>query len=124
MAKVNLVTKKTSMELADIIRYQLVDYCYFNKIPVVDSYIDCLVLLALKGSVDIADFCTIIIEKRIFKNTQTVRNCLIKLEKNKFIVTGGKKYKKVLTLNPDMKIQTVGNILLDYKILHLATTES
>ena len=120
MAKVNLVTKKVSMELTDIVKYQLITYCYINKIILNESDLECLTLLGVVGKYDLADFC--IKASHIFKNTQTVRNCMVKLEKFDLVKKDNTSKKKSIYLNPDINIQVFGNILLDYKIIHVATT--
>lgn len=120
MAKVNLVTKKVNMELTDIVKYQLITHCYINKILLNDSDLECLTLLGVVGRYDLADFC--IKASYIFKNTQTVRNCMVKLEKYDLVKKDSLSKKKTIYLNPTINIQVSGNILLDYKIIHLATT--
>lgn len=123
MAKFNVVDRKVRMGLYDIIRYQIVTYCYVNRIQVTDSDLDCLATLAVSGESDLTEFCLLITEKRIFKSTQSVRNCLVKLEKNNLINKEGKTKKKI-GLNPKMNIQTKGNILVNQKFFHVDTEEA
>lgn len=123
MAKVNLVTKKVNMELNDVIKYQLITHCYIHKIKLNNSELECLTLLSILGSYDLADFC--IKASHIFKNTQSARNCMVRLEKYKLIKKEARNEsskKKNIHLNPTINIQTSGNILLDYKFLYIATT--
>jgi len=123
MAKVNLVTKKVNMELNDVIKYQLITHCYIHKIKLNSSELECLTLLSILGNYDLADFC--IKASYIFKNTQSARNCMVRLEKHDLIAKASKdnsSKKKNIHLNPNINIQTSGNILLDYKFLHIATT--
>jgi len=124
MAKVNLVSKKVNMELADIIKYQLITHCFINRINLNDSDLSCLILLSLIGKSDLTDFCIQASYKGIFKSTQNVRNCMVKMERYNLIEKEGGTKKKTIYLNPKINIQSVGNILLDFKILHLDTTES
>jgi len=121
MAKVNLVNKKVVMTLDDIIKYQLITHCYIHKISMNESDLACLTLLGILGNYDLTDFCIQASQKNIFKTTQTVRNCLVKLEKHDLIQKTGKN-KKTIYLNPEISIQSMGNIVLDYKIIHIATT--
>jgi hypothetical protein len=51
----------------------------------------------------------------IFKSPQTVRNSINKAENN--LVTKDPNNKKLIILNSNIKIQTKGTILLDYKFL-------
>jgi hypothetical protein len=123
MAKFNLVDKKIRMGLSDIIKYQIATHCYVNRISVTESDLDCLTTLALSGESDLTEFCLIATEKRIFKSTQSVRNCLVKLEKHNLITKEGKTKKKI-GLNPEMRIQTNGNIMINYKFFHIDPQEA
>lgn len=123
MAKFNLVDKKVRMGLYDIIKYQIVTYCYINRVGVTDSDLDCLTILATSGEQDLTEFCLLATEKRIFKSTQSVRNCLVKLERNNLILKEGRTKKKI-GLNPQMKIQTVGNIMINYRFFHIDPQEA
>lgn len=99
----------------EIIKFQLMSHCYIHNISVNNSDLDCLTLLGILGETDLISFCDIVTDHKIFKSAQTVRNCLVKLEKNGLLNKTGKS-KKVIKLNPDMNIQCSGNIFLDYKI--------
>jgi hypothetical protein len=123
MAKFNVVDKKVRMGLYDIVRYQILVYCYVNRIQVTDSDLECLATLAVTGESDLTEFCLLITEKRIFKSTQSVRNCLVKLERNNLISKEGKTKKKI-TVTPGMMIQTHGNILINNKFFYLDTQET
>lgn len=120
MSKVKLVDKKVRMELDQIVRFQLMTHCYVKNLAVSESDFSCLTLLGVIGESDLTDFCTRAASENIFKTTQTVRNCLVKMQKNGLIIKQGKS-KKRISLNPELKIQTSGNILLDYKIFHVGT---
>lgn len=123
MAKFNVIEKKVVMGMYDVIRYQILTHCYINRIAVTDSDLDCLTTLAVTGETELTEFCLLITEKRIFKSTQSVRNCLVKLEKNDLISKEGKNKKKI-RLNTAMKIQTDGNILVNYKFIHVGSKET
>jgi hypothetical protein len=137
MAKVNKVDKKVSMTLEEIIKFQIVTYCYINKITVSDSELSCLTLLGLNIKAELSDFCnaccdpdnkdkdsTLTHTKAIFKTPQTVRNSLAKLANYNIISKDGLGHNKTIELNKDLKIQTEGNVLLDYKFFHIGTQES
>lgn len=115
MAKFKVVKKIISMTDKEIIKFQLMSHCYVYNIPVNNSDLDCLTLLGMLGETDLISFCDIVTSNKIFKSAQTVRNCLVKLEKNGLLNKTGKS-KKVIKLNPNMNIQCSGNIFLDYKI--------
>ncbi len=123
MAKFNVVDKKVRMGLYDIVRYQILTYCYVNRVQATESDLDCLTILAMTGESDLTEFCLLITEKRIFKSTQSVRNCLVKLERNNLITKEGKT-KKRIGVNPLMKLQTFGNILINHKFVYVDPQET
>jgi hypothetical protein len=115
MASVNQVQKKVIISKKDIIKYQILTHCYINKITLSDSDFECLTLLSTLGPIELSNFCfEASDEHSIFKSEQTVRNCINKCEKYSLVVKDAKN-KKVVMVNPDLKIQTEGSILLDYK---------
>lgn len=121
MAKVSIINKRINMEVTDIIKYQLITHCYINKIKLNESDLTCLTLLGTLGNYDLTDFCTRAVTDTIFGSTQTVRNCLVKMEKYNLIEKKGTN-KKTICLNSILNIKTEGNIILDFKIVHLVTT--
>ena len=120
MALVNQVNKKVQMKLWDIVKYQILTYCYINQISVSDADLECLTLLAINGEQELTQFCNMVHYEEIFKSTQNVRNVFSKAEKKNLIVKEGKSKKKIL-LNPELNIVTKGNILLDFKFLAVAS---
>ncbi|HOK59514.1 MAG TPA: hypothetical protein PK432_00875 [Candidatus Dojkabacteria bacterium] len=133
MAKFNVVDKKVNMSLEDIVKFQIMTYCYIHKIILSESDLSCLTLLGLNKKVELSDFCnaccdpsnrdkdvTISYQKAIFKTPQTVRNCVAKM-RNYNIIT---RDTKTVELNPELNIQHAGNILLNFKMFHVGTQES
>lgn len=134
MANFNVVDKKVSMSLEDIIRFQLVTYCYIHKIILSESDLSCLTLLGLNKKVELSDFCNACCEisnrdkdsaipyqKAIFKTPQTVRNCVAKMRNYNII---NRDTSKTIELNPELYIQSEGNVLLNFKMFHIGTQES
>jgi len=118
MSNANLVTKRVRMGHRDIIKYQLITECFINRIHITNAELDCLAQLGAYGEYDMAEFCNSIVDEKIFSNSQTVRNFLNKAAKSKLIIKKtieGSNRKKV-KLNPTFNIQTIGSIILDYKI--------
>jgi hypothetical protein len=74
--------------------------------------------LSLSGPIELTHFCydASSDEEMIFKSPQSVRNAINKAEKFKLVVKDDSN-KKIILINPDLKIQVEGNILLDYKFL-------
>ena len=118
MALVNQVQKRVKMPKWDIVKFQILTHCYVNKITMSDSDLNCLTLLSTTGPIELTHFCydASSEEEWIFKSPQTVRNAVNKAEKNNLIVKDTDN-KKVIMINPDLKIQVEGDILLDYKFL-------
>ena len=120
MAIVTKVKKSVRMELWTIVRFQLAFYCYLKGIVLTEQNLDCLTLLAITGEMELSDFCDKSAEQKIFKNAQSVRTGLPLLEKKDLILTFKTgKNKKRLKLNPDIIVQTGGNILLEYRIVRV-----
>lgn len=113
MAVVNQVQKRVKLNKWQVVKYQILTHCYLNNIVLSNSDLDCLTLLALNQPMELSIFCLDASseEDSIFKSAQSVRNSLNKSEKYKLII----KNKKQISLNPNLKIQIKGNILLDYK---------
>lgn len=118
MALVNQVQKRAVMPKWDVIKYQILTHCYLNKISVSESDLNCLTLLSITGSIEITHFCydASSDESPIFKSPQSVRNALNKAEKSDLVVKDATN-KKLIMINPNLKIQVDGDILLDYKFL-------
>jgi hypothetical protein len=125
MALVNQVQKRVQMPKWDIVKFQILTYCYINRITISESDLDCLTLLSFNQPIELSNFCLDASSKEdwIFKSPQTVRNSINKAEKNKLVIKDLVN-KKLIVLNPDLKIQTEGIILLDYKFLGNDTKES
>lgn len=118
MALVNQVQKRVRMPKWEIVKFQILTHCYLNKIAMSESDLNCLTLLSFNEPIELTHFCydASAEEGWIFKSSQTVRNCINKAEKNNLIIKDPDN-KKMIRLNPDLKIQTQGTVLLDYKFL-------
>lgn len=113
----------------DIVKFQILIYCYFNEIAVCDSDLECLTLLAINGESELTEFCNVAcdpsnrdkdisstLSKKIFTSPQSVRNCINKAFGKRLIEKVGIGKKKII-ISPDMKIQSEGNILFETKFL-------
>jgi hypothetical protein len=116
MALVNQVQKKVVMPKWDLVKFQILTYCYINRITVSESDLNCLTLLSLNQPAELTEFCydASSEESWIFKSPQTVRNSINKSEKSGIVVKDPENKKRVM-INPEIKILTEGSILLDYK---------
>lgn len=122
MALVTQIEKRVRMNKWDAVKFQILTHCYINGITVSESDLNCLTLLSFNQPIGLNDFCydASSEESWIFKTPQTVRNCINKAEKNNLVI----KNKKQISLNPDLKVQTEGTLLLDYKFLGYDTQET
>lgn len=120
MALVNQVNKKVKMTQWEVIKFQLLTYCYLKGIQMSDADLECLTCLALHKEIDLPHLCSIVQGMGIFKSTQAARNSIRKVEIKGLVLKQGKNKKKII-INPDVNIVTTGNILLNYNFLGLET---
>ena len=113
MAIVNKVEKRVKVNKDDVIKYQIITHCFMTKVQISSSDLRCLTELAKTGSIDLTNFCKIISKKEIFKSPQSCRNAIQKAKRKNLVIKKGKN----ITLNPNMQIQTSGDIFLNFKIL-------
>jgi hypothetical protein len=123
MAIVNRIEKKVKMVKDEVIKYQILTYCFINDVQTSNADLDCLTELGKVKSMDLTEFCDRIFELNIFKSSQSARNSITKAEKKGLIVKAGGS-KKTIELNPEMAIETEGTLLLDFKILGIESEES
>lgn len=119
MAIVNQVHQSAYLPKPGIIKFQLITHCFFKNITLTPIELECLALLAQDREVALNVFCRYVERKELYASAQSVRNVINKFEKIGLIEKSGKKNKKV-RLNSDIPIQTDGNILLEYKLVHLS----
>lgn len=118
MAIVIQKTEKARLTLDDAIRYQVISYCLFNRIPVIDSELQCVILLAGYGEKNLTEFCEELSEKQLFKTPQSARNAVGRIERKQLIKKEGKNQKKIM-VNPGLNIQTKTPLLLNFQTLTL-----
>jgi len=123
MAKVNQVRKTVRMDLWNIVRFQIATHCTLKQLNVSDLDLNCLTFLALGGEQPLTEFCDTATKNKIFGSSQSVRSAITKAEKKDLVIKNGD-YNKLIKLNPDLKIQTTGNILLDYKFVRVESENS
>ena len=123
MAVVNQVRKVVRMDLWSIVKFQLAVHCHLKSLNVSDQDLSCLTFLALSGEKELTEFCDAATKNKIFGSSQSVRNAITKAEKRNLVVKDGRSKKKI-SLSDDLKIQINGNILLDYKFVHVETKET
>lgn len=106
------------MDRWDIVKFQLLTHCYLHRIHISQHDLSCLTLLAITGTRTLEDFCTLAKNQEIFSSNQSARNALAKAEKKGLITKEGHN-KKRISVSPSLQVQTKGNIVLDYRIVHI-----
>jgi hypothetical protein len=125
MALVNQVQKRVRLPKWEIVKFQILSHCYINRITMSESDLNCLTLLSFNEPIELSNFCLDASSEEdwIFKSPQTVRNSINKAEKNGLVIKDVNN-KKIIKINPDLKIQTDGIVLLDYKFVSHDTKET
>ena len=123
MAVVKKVDFKLKVDINVSIKYQILTYCFFNDVLLTKTDLEFLYELSLNAKIEIAKFCEILTNRKIFKSSQSARNAITKAEKKNLLVKKGNN-KKTISLNPDINVQSSGIVLLDYKILGRESKES
>ncbi len=122
MSKIKLIKRQLQMTHRDIIKYQLMNHCFFSDLQLSNNELDCLTLLGVFDDIELSEFCINVVDENIFKNPQTVRNFLSKAAQIKLIhkyTPDGASQKKRIHLNKDLNFQTNGSVLLDYKFYYV-----
>tara|TARA_Y100001938_G_C7876729_1_gene323004 strand:+ start:82 stop:459 length:378 start_codon:yes stop_codon:yes gene_type:complete len=122
MAIVNRVEQKVKISLPQVIKYQILTYCFFNNIHISKSELDLLAELSRNPGVELPTFCKNVTDKKIFKSQQSARNAISKAEKKNLLNKEGKN-KKNIYIAEEINVQSKGLILLDIKILGGAEEE-
>jgi hypothetical protein len=130
--EVKKINKKLRLSTTDIVRYQLLtEILFFKNEYLIPSDLEILTLLVMWGPIELGGFCAsaakVIYPKslpeELSTRAQNIRNRIVKLEKRNIIIKS-KTGRKVIVLNPDIDIQSKGNILLDYNYLALDTSKA
>jgi len=122
----NKIEKSSKLNLFDIVKFQINMHTHFKGINISNSDLDCLTLLGINNKAEFTHFCNaackfdertkdhnLKFEREIFKSPQTVRNSVNKLNNIGLI----KREKKNIELNPDIGIESSGNIFIQIKLL-------
>ncbi len=117
------VDKVFRMELIEIIKFQIITHCFKSKISLNETDLNCLALLGFYGEIRLAEFCRVAVENELMGSVTAVNNCLARVEKSGIFIKKGAG-KKLIFLNPELDIQTKGNILLNYKMVRIETDKS
>ena len=133
---INKVTRKIRLDsMHTAIKYQLItELVFLRKQTIIDSDLTYLTLLVEWGPMPLKQFCNNVVvhlfgaesmrdvEKHPVR-VQNVRNRLGVLEKRGLVIKDGKG-KKMISFSPAIKLESTGNILLEYNFLYIETKES
>jgi hypothetical protein len=131
---------KYHMDSSDIIKYQVLSWCYINGFltgtkerRITFTEIDCMTLIGIYGTIPMTTLCNELVKYKVFSNTQSVRNTLSKL------ITFGlvevkesakrEPGRKSVSLSPDIKVVsgpdiTVGILMSTDKNKLISTHEA
>jgi hypothetical protein len=118
MAIVNKVEKRVKMSQIEIIKFQILTYCYFENINIDRPQLELVALLSMHGTQELQAFCTSIGQTSLYSNAQTVRNSLARSAEKGLVIKEGKHKIKVF-VNPALQLVINDNILLDYKFAYV-----
>lgn len=104
------------LDLLGIVRMQIAIHCFLNDILLTKTELDCLALLGCRGRMRLNKFCALAAEVGVLGSSTAVNNCLARVEKSRLFLKEGAGKKHIL-LNPELGIQTTGNIILNYKFV-------
>lgn len=119
---VNKVDKRVKLDKREVVKYQILTYCFLNGVQVSESDLNCLTELGLLGEDELTSFCSKVAEKNIFKSPQSARNAITKAEKKNLLVKNGKN-RKTIKLNDVLNVQVNGTVLLDFKFVSVEAQE-
>ncbi len=105
------VTKKIKVDSQfKMVKLQFILYCFLNDVNLSNADLDCLTHMAIKGFGN--NILEEVVKNKVFKTTQTARNCRTKLTKLGLLVNDSEGRR----LNPTLSIGIDNIILLDMKI--------
>ena len=96
MAVVKKVDFKLKVDINVSIKYQILTYCFFNDVLLTKTDLEFLYELSLNSKIEIAKFCEILTDRKIFKSSQSARNAISKIEKKGLLIKAGNN-KKTMT---------------------------
>lgn len=113
---VTKIEKIIKFSKSEIIRYQLMHHCFVKNIKISETELKCLALLGEVGQIRLSEFGKIAAAKGILGSSIAVTSCLSKIERSGLFLKKNNG-KKIIFLNPELKIQSEGNIIIDLKLI-------
>jgi len=134
--KVKQVPIRQRVSRWNLIRFQILTWCFLHNIQITNVDIEALVLLSILGKTKLSSFCEQLCLtelnishkhkrkdfKYIFNSKQSARNAISKLCELELIKRDSKNKSNIgLWLNPEMDIHTDQNLLINYQFLSIDT---
>jgi len=111
-----VVQQNLEMDLHNLIKYQLVNYCFVQDMHLSPNQLETLTYLSEWGEMNMSDFCEKISDDlEIYKSAQTVRNFILDCIKDKLVVRTGKGSKNI-EITSDAELLCEGNIVIKMNI--------
>lgn len=114
--QVNKWTGKRLLERKDIIRLQILLHCHLNKIPLNTNDLEYLAELGYIGVSPLSTYCSWMVSSGLCGSEGSARQIIDGLKEKNLILKEGKN-RKIVSLNPAMKIQNKGNIMVEVTCL-------
>lgn len=110
-------SRSEKMTREQIIKFQVLVYCYMGEIQLTKGELDYLTLLGVEGKILLNDFCRKLVKKGWFTTTSSARNTIDGLQSKQLVNKEGKG-KKFVYLSPLLGVQNEGSVLLDIKCFY------
>lgn len=114
------ISKTIQLTQTEMIRYQLIHYCFMKNIRLNNTQINCLTLLGELGTTPLRKFCQLAADQKILANSTAVQNCLYQMD-GKGVYVKKKQDRLVVFLDPSLNILTEGSILIELKLITIGT---
>lgn len=116
MSDVKVISKRVKADsIKQVIGNQILFYCYDKDIWLNKSEFDTLLHIAVNGY-DKKTTLSEIVNLKVFKSTQCVRNARGKLVKLNLLIEPSKRN---FILNPELGIQNKGRVLFETKMINI-----
>lgn len=122
-AGAKLIQQLVRLDKFNIVKYQLMHYCFVNKIILNDTELNCLSYLGELGNIRLTEFNKLGVEKGILGSAPAINNCINRLEDRGFILKE-RAGKKLICLHPKIRIESEGNIVINLRLVKLETTKT
>lgn len=113
-----LISHNTQLNKFEIVKYQIMNYCFINKVRLGETELTCLALLGECGPILMTDFWKLVVAKGVLKNPIGVNNILLRLHDKKLVVKQNSS-KKTVEINPELNIHAEGDIVINLKLYKL-----